>query len=212
MVALKVVVLALLLAATGSAHAGKILLYSPFMSKSMKITMTPLAEELAKRGHDVTLVVASGEKGDKKFKEIVVKSDFDKMSSELSSVALGDKGGLAIPPVGAMIDASIGANDNALSHPDLKKLLDDRKTKFDVVITSNFVANEAGYYLAHRFNASLAHYFTAQTALSWVDSAMGQPNNPAYMPMFLLPFTAPMTFLQRVINTVAVNALRYVGR
>ncbi len=35
---------------------GRFLLYAPMMSRSMKMTLTPLAEELARRGHRVTLV------------------------------------------------------------------------------------------------------------------------------------------------------------
>ena len=38
---------------------------------------------------------------------------------------------------------------NAIDHPEVEKLLADH-AKFDVVINSVFVANEMGYYLAHR--------------------------------------------------------------
>ena len=38
---------------------------------------------------------------------------------------------------------------NAIDHPEVEKLLADN-AKFDVVINSVFVANEMGYYLAHR--------------------------------------------------------------
>ena len=39
-------------------------------------------------------------------------------------------------------------------------------------------------------------------SLSWVDEAMGQPHNTAYLPTTVLPFTSDMTFIQRAINTM----------
>ena len=35
----------------------KILFYMPFVAKSVTITFMPLAEELSRRGHDVTVIV-----------------------------------------------------------------------------------------------------------------------------------------------------------
>ena len=65
-----------------------------------------------------------------------------------------------------------------------------------------FFGDEAGYYIAQRFNASLVLYFTGQVSISWVDEAMGQPHNTAYMPTAILPFISEMNFLQRAANTL----------
>jgi glucuronosyltransferase len=73
-----------------------------------------------------------------------------------------------------------------------------------MVIVFPFFGNEAGYFLAQRFNASLVLYFSTQTAASWVDRALGQPHNPSYLPNNLLPYTTDMNFVQRVVN-VAVG-------
>ena len=40
----------------GFGHCGKVLFYMPFISESVKITFTPVARELAARGHSVTIV------------------------------------------------------------------------------------------------------------------------------------------------------------
>jgi glucuronosyltransferase len=80
-------------------------------------------------------------------------------------------------------------------------LFNDPSTKFDVVIVINFFGDAAGYYIAHRFNASLVLYFTGQMTLPWIDEAVGQPHNTAYLPTAFLPFTTEMTFIQRAINT-----------
>ena len=39
-----------------SCEAGKIMFWMPVGSKSMKITYMPMLEELAKRGHEITVV------------------------------------------------------------------------------------------------------------------------------------------------------------
>ena len=91
--------------------------------------------------------------------------------------------------------------DLCFGHQDVQALIKDPTTKFDAVIVMPFFGNEAGYYLAHRFKAPLILYFTGQVSLSWVDDAMGQPHNTAYLPTAILPFTSEMTFIQRAINT-----------
>lgn len=91
--------------------------------------------------------------------------------------------------------------DLGLGHPDLHLLLQDPQTKFDAVIVVPFFGNEAGYYFSHKYQAPLILYFTGQVSVSWVDEALGQPHNTAYLPTPILPFTTEMTFIQRAINT-----------
>lgn len=93
--------------------------------------------------------------------------------------------------------------DLALTDPRMQVLLNDPTTKFDVAMVIPFFGDEAGYFLAQKFNASLLLYFTGQVSLSWVDEAMGQPHNTAFQPTPFLPFTSEMTFIQRTINTIS---------
>ena len=76
----------------------------------------------------------------------------------------------------------INASGSALEHPTMKRMLDNPKTKFDVVIAVYIVGHEAGYYLAERFHASLVLYFTAQLSIPTIDHAMGMPKHPALLP------------------------------
>ena len=50
----------------GLATAGNVLLYMPCTSKSMKITYMPVAEAMAERGHQVTVVMPWEHKGQHK--------------------------------------------------------------------------------------------------------------------------------------------------
>ncbi len=108
-----------------------------------------------------------------------------------------------------LVAAALSTNDKALSHPALRAHLDDPGARgFDVVLVSPFLASEAGYYLAHRFDAAQVVYVTVQASASFVDYAVGMPHNPAYLPMPMMPFLPPMTFLQRVVNTLASVAFQ----
>ena len=63
-----------------------------------------------------------------------------------------------------VVKTSITLNDLALSHPEMIKLIRDNNTRFDMVIVPSFLANEAGYYLAHKFKAQLGLYFSGQVS------------------------------------------------
>ncbi len=73
------------------------------------------------------------------------------------------EGGSPAIPIGQFISMATETNAKALRDPALQKYLKgDPRGKFDVVLVSVFFASETGYYLAHKFDASLALYFTGQ--------------------------------------------------
>ena len=68
----------------GPASSGSFLFYMAFASKSVKITFMPLAEELSKRGHDVTVVMPfASQEPVKGIKEIVAQSPIEEMLSQV---------------------------------------------------------------------------------------------------------------------------------
>lgn len=84
-----------------------------------------------------------------------------------------------------------------------------------MVVVSALIANEAGYYLAHRFGrARLCLYLTVQRSMPTMDHAMGMPHNPALLPFFALPFAAPreMDLHQRIASTVATLFFEHIIR
>lgn len=109
-------------------------------------------------------------------------------------------------PFNELMELGLEGNRNVFGDPKIKKLLSDPNTKFDVVITVFFSAHEAGYYLAHRFQAQLVIYCTGQVSVPMINHAMGMPHNPALLPLALFGYEAyKMTFWQRTINTVVTN-------
>ena len=111
-------------------------------------------------------------------------------------------------PFSELIELGMEGNRNVFKDPSIKKLLSDPNTKFDVVMTVFFSAHEAGYYLAHRFQAQLVLYCTGQVSLPMIDHAMGMPHHPGLLPLGLFDYEPyKMNFWQRTVNTIATNML-----
>jgi hypothetical protein len=63
---------------------------------------------------------------------------------------------------------SFKANDLSLSQPEVKAMASlGPSDRFDLVVVSVLFGNEAGYYLAHKMNASLVLYCTGMVSYSW---------------------------------------------
>ena len=166
-----------------------------------------------RRGHDVTAVMPFKEKTNN-YK--IIWSDPD--SQVMKAITKGTdpliKKETSDPfaMLSGMMEFAFSINDNAMKDPMMKEMLNDPNTKFDIVIVQPFPGSEAGYYLAKRFNAPLAIYLTAQSNIPFVNTALGQPFNPSYMPLVANNFVAPMTFFQRVINTFTTFMFEHVIR
>jgi len=92
-----------------------------------------------------------------------------------------------------------------LEHPKVKQLIkgDD---KFDLIITEIF-GPDCFLGLSHRFNAPIISMISSMI-LPWANDRIGNPSHPAHMPNYFLPYTHPMTFGQRLVNTVLTEILK----
>lgn len=89
--------------------------------------------------------------------------------------------------------------DKTLNHTNVQKLINSGET-FDVVIVEQFM-NEALKALATQFKASLITLSTVG-ANSWVNTLVGNPSPPSYIPHLILSYSDQMTFYQRIVNTL----------
>jgi len=187
---------------------GHYLFYLPFSSKSIKLGFMPMAKELAHRGHQITIVCPHKEKkAIPGITEIIHASPFDDLSNEVTNIVLRENGTEADLPVWSIIEATITANREALSHPDLQTILSDDSIKVDVVMAIPMLGNEAAYYVAHKKNASLVGFVSIPFLPPWMAAAVGNPINPSYMPLMLFPFGQVMSLKERLINTVGTTAV-----
>ena len=197
-----------------SVNAGKILFWTPLSTKSVKITFTPVLEALAERGHDVTVAMPFAAPKDAKYKVINSDPDGDfeaEVTKTTKKIITNEDPNMVNAFIG-MVKAAVDSNDRALSHPMMQGFLKDTNTKFDIVIVQPFLAGESGYFLAKKFNAPFAIYYTGQVNMPFVSSALGQPFNPSYDTFGMLPFVGEMSFIQRCINTFASFMFEHVFR
>ena len=94
----------------------------------------------------------------------------------------------------------------------MQEMIKNPDTRFDLVIVQPLMTSEGGYYLAHKFKAPTAIYNTGQCHIPFINTAVGQPFNPAYSNLIMLQFIGPMSFLQRVLNTFASFMFEHVFR
>lgn len=154
---------------------------------------------------------------DKNAKYTVINSDPDgeiiKMIDSLTEPLLTQTDESMVNAFFRIKGGALQLNDNALKHPTMKRLLDDPQTTFDLVLVCPFLAGEAGYLLAQKWKSPTAIYFTAQAQMPFVNHAIGQPFNPSYMSLTMLPFeNGNMNLVQRVINTFACFMFEHVFR
>ena len=127
------------------------------------------------RGHEITAVVPLDK--DSETYNIINSDPGGTILKECTQIATKTPQLYKAFPV--LMNFGIMLNDNALSHPKMKEYTKNPNTKFDIVIVQPNFAGEGGYYLAHRFKAPIATFFTEGFRLPQLCRAIGQPYNPS---------------------------------
>ncbi|KAG7213732.1 hypothetical protein KM043_002966 [Ampulex compressa] len=169
----------------------------------------PLLVELARRGHELTVV-----------------SHFPRKDVEKSKEALPNYKDISLvdPKVGVFVDvvdlrhldhsalrivselfklremASFGCQ-TGLRNEQVGKLVRSGE-KFDLVLTENFNTN-CFLPIVQKFKAPFI-YFSSHALMPWAMTNMGNPQEADYMPTIFQGFTRPMDFLRRTANVLAI--------
>ncbi|ROT74228.1 UDP-glucuronosyltransferase 2C1 [Penaeus vannamei] len=201
-------VLLTLLLAAALAEGSRVLMVLPLGSASHKNILTPLAERLAQRGHQVTIAslhasAAPANGSALPFTDLVAADAWD--------VVRKVTGGF---DVFRMREASGGKDVNSqvmkkvvrhlpeycdafLRDPALQAAWAERP---DLVLLPAFM-NECGLAFVHKFKAPFI-YVTTSGLTPWTADLLGNPENPAYVPNQYLPYDTHMTLWQRTLNTL----------
>ena len=187
-----------------AADCGHFLFWLPLSTKSVKIAVLEPGYALARKGHKITIVSPVRHKKEiAGVTEIIHESELEALQDVISDRQLVEK--LEMPFL-EMIEISVNNNRMALRTPQVKDLLKD-DIKVDVVVTAPAFGNEAGYYIAHRKNASLVTFLPVPASGPHINWAIGDPFNPAYVPNVVLDFASHMSFKERCINTLVTIAI-----
>ncbi|KAK9890921.1 hypothetical protein WA026_012262 [Henosepilachna vigintioctopunctata] len=182
------------------AQGAKILGIFPVLSKSHYTVGNVLLKELARRGHDVTMISPFEENNkppNASYRDIKLKFEIDKEVKGLNFFSRTT----SHPYLSTLFLNYIGCRivDQSLKQPIIQKLLNSDE-KFDVVIMDQFVVDGFSYFAEH-FGAHKI-LLAPTVANSWVNPLVGNPAPPSVVPELLMEYTSDMDFFERLQNTI----------
>jgi hypothetical protein len=158
---------------------------------------------MAEEGHDVTFYQPiAAKKTHPKVKEFCPKTVIEKTSSGGSMNFLNNR--LAEGYWGntrisfKLPSLAFFFCETLLNSPEIAELMDN--AQFDLVVIDSLF-NECAYGLAYKWGAKTVIYGTT-SVMEWWPDAFGFPAETSSMSQLLAGFSFPMTFGQRVVNTL----------
>ncbi|XP_065219012.1 UDP-glycosyltransferase UGT5-like isoform X15 [Planococcus citri] len=177
----------------------KILAVLPFPSKSHYAIPDPLLVRLAELGHHVTVYSPYPKKDIiPNYKDIDIEPCFRRPSKMLTIDFMSSVGSSAFTNLLLLARVTPKFEQIGKCEPLLELLNSDEK--YDVFITENFSTDVLSLFAA-KFQIPLISVIP-NVMFPYLSSRMGNPDNPAYVPQPGSEFTAKMTFLNRVENTI----------
>lgn len=200
-VALQVGILLLISILSAEGDAARVLALLPLPMRSHWVVMEPLLQELAARGHHVTAFSTFPQKRPlPNYTDV----DFSHILPALTNAFSIDKIKNEIrPPWGTPIffNKTHGQICKLIREPEFQNILKS-KNQYDLVITEVF-GNDCLTYFAYKLKLPLIS-FTTSMVMPWAAERMGLPDNPSYIPNYLVSFPPDMTLWQRTYNTVVL--------
>ncbi|XP_019756912.2 UDP-glycosyltransferase UGT5 isoform X1 [Dendroctonus ponderosae] len=188
-------------------YAYNILVIFGHPGKSHYDVFKPLFQELGNRGHNITIISHVKTTGDIKNGRDVLLSD----KPLVNFLNLSDFPGnhlqryLEAHMIGYFADLTC---EPSLQSEELQNFLKE-DNQFDIILTEMFNTN-CFFGLINKFQAPFIG-LSSCAMMAWHPDWFGSPNNPSYNSMTYMAYPVPMTFLQRVENTLMYieNVLEY---
>jgi glucuronosyltransferase len=177
----------------------KILGIFTHIGKSHFDVYEPYLEELAARGHQVTIISHFPKKH-----AIFNYKDIDLRGTTTLNETVNILSYMVIPQMGQISSAFIlsqwGAEacEKTLEHPNVQELIQSDE-KFDLLITEMF-NTDCFLAFAHKFKIPIIG-FSSCVFLPWTPGRIGNPDNPAYIPTQFVFSSDKMKFNERFLNT-----------
>ncbi|CAG7709878.1 unnamed protein product, partial [Allacma fusca] len=185
------------------AGSAKILNIAFMSTKSHKITYEPLLRELAKKGHEITIVNPNPGKAEKNIRyvqtidpEQLWKTMPNMFEMKLNMPAILN---LIQNPYIFMGKRSKHICEESFKLPQVRQILEE---KFDLVFFPALF-NECIYGLIHKLNTSVVLYNQAGV-IPWMADTLGTPSPPSFVSAAMLANADRMGFLTRIWNIINV--------
>uniref|UniRef100_A0A182LTR0 Uncharacterized protein n=1 Tax=Anopheles culicifacies TaxID=139723 RepID=A0A182LTR0_9DIPT len=192
----KIALMVTLVLLVGHAESAKIVCVFPTASKSHVLGAQALLKELALRGHEVTMVSAFPlKRPPKNYRDIYVPIE-DAFSTIMNDFMQGGSRNMMqlFPKI---LQAAQESSNVTINAPEFRRLA--REEQFDLAVVGFFM-NSFIIGVGELFRCPTVIYYSASG--SGFTNVVGNPMEVAAVPHMFLGPRNPMTFLDRVINTI----------
>ncbi|XP_067012383.2 UDP-glucosyltransferase 2 isoform X3 [Anabrus simplex] len=192
----------------GAIDCARILALFPIPAKSHMISYGALMQELARRGHQVTVVSGFPVKPPMaNYTDITVHSSLPEEDTPSMFQMHEEKSARNLFTM--IFDMGLVLCERELKHPNIQKFIEDKESQFDLVILEVFLS-ECFYGFVHKYKAPLIH-ISSNTIGVWMGDGVGNPHTSSYIPEVILGLKPEMSFLQRFSN-FGVTLFSYLSR
>ncbi|KAK7868265.1 hypothetical protein R5R35_000662 [Gryllus longicercus] len=179
-------------------EAGRVLSIFYFSGRSHFLVIETLLKELAKRGHQVDVVSHFPQKKPlPNYRDFSLAGSYPSMVNHWTFEQLQNFHFLKL--MTWMWEENVEICRKVMEHPVMKQLAESRE-KYDVVLVE-ILGSDCTYGYAYKVGAPVIG-ITTLVGLPWGQDRVGNPDNPAYVPGALLPFTSQMSLWERTLNTL----------
>ncbi|XP_047113034.1 UDP-glycosyltransferase UGT5-like [Schistocerca piceifrons] len=198
-----------LILVVGGTHSARILGIIPTPSISHQLPFRLIALELAKRGHQVTLITTDPvKKNVQNYTEIDLSSTYDYWRATFDFTSMSETSPIAL--MSMMDEAGKRICELQLGSSQIKDFLRSRPS-FDVIILEHLMY-QCYYGLVYELGSPPLVGFVSLGIPSPVHTSYGNPNNPSYCPDLMLGYSDHMSFWERMYNTYIILRLNYLWR
>ncbi|XP_050423741.1 UDP-glycosyltransferase UGT4-like [Adelges cooleyi] len=186
------------------ANAANILVFTPLPVKSHIRGFQPLFEQLAQRGHNVTVLSCFPVNGT--IPNYTDVGPFMEGERKRNVMELVDMNFLNSSPLKWNLGVKLGSL--VLSHKKMMEFIHSESYSFDLVMVETFV-QEYTVAIGHKFNAPVINLVPAALWPS-ISKWLHMPSTFSYIPDICSSVTDEMTFIERLKNTISGVIQLYV--
>lgn len=182
-----------------------------YPGKSHFDVFKPLLEELARRGHDVTVI--SYFPRVKNSEPLPNYRDVDLTRKEnkhaVNAITLENMAYSVLDILRGQAYLKLWSIENcqdALANAEVRRLINST-ARYDLIITEIF-NSDCLLGFVHKFQAPFIALSSHQI-MPWANARFGNPDDPSYIPTIFLGFSTRMSFFERVLNVAALWRYKY---
>lgn len=194
----------------------KILCVFGHPGKSHFYVVKPILEELARRGHDLTVISyfprTNGNKKEEplpNYKDIDLANEkYDVFNEPIDMNLISHLPVLTLlKELSVLYEFGKNSCENAFTNEEVQKLLTSEE-KYDLIFTENF-NTDCFLAFVHKFEVPFVGISTCQI-MTWTNERLGNPDDAANTPTVFVSRNRPMRFFDRLTNYLWIRLVNFV--